>query len=177
MIKNTKQYTITKNKLEEFKITLNSLIEKKDTDLLSELNYNAIKSQVLEFEELLRDYECLKTGFINVKRDDSFFDIGDILIKSRIALKLTQKQLAERLNMPEQQVQRYEHTDYESASLSTVFEVMDALELKITIGKLKLDNIHHCDFTNYLKPEGMTDDSINKIEERVRQDKSLFKIA
>ena len=45
---------------------------------------------------------------------------------------LSQKDLAEKLGLKEQQIQRYEATDYESASLSRLLEISDALGLKFT---------------------------------------------
>ncbi len=53
------------------------------------------------------------------------------LIRARIALGLTQKQLAERVGLKEQQIQRYEDTDYASASFSRLKEIIEALGLDI----------------------------------------------
>ena len=44
------------------------------------------------------------------------------LTGARIKAGLSQKQLAEKLGLKEQQIQRYEATDYESASLRRVSE-------------------------------------------------------
>lgn len=52
------------------------------------------------------------------------------LIKARIAAKLSQKDLAERLGLKEQQIQRYEATEYNSANLARVIEVSLALRIK-----------------------------------------------
>ena len=62
------------------------------------------------------------------------FQIDDLpvgLIRARIALRLTQKQLAERVGLKEQQIQRYEETDYVSASFSRLQEIIKALGLDI----------------------------------------------
>lgn len=53
------------------------------------------------------------------------------LIKARIARGLTQKELAEKLNINERQIQRYESTLYEGAALRRLQEVADALNVKI----------------------------------------------
>lgn len=45
------------------------------------------------------------------------------LIRARIASGLTQRELAARLGVKEQQIQRYEATNYASASLARVLEV------------------------------------------------------
>jgi predicted nucleotidyltransferase/DNA-binding XRE family transcriptional regulator len=54
-------------------------------------------------------------------------DIGSQLVVQRRALGLTQGQLAERLGVKRQQVQRWESSAYRSASLERVARVADAL--------------------------------------------------
>ena len=54
-----------------------------------------------------------------------------ILIKARIAQGLSQKELAERIGLKEQQIQRYEATDYASANLSRIKEVVSAFGVGI----------------------------------------------
>ena len=54
-------------------------------------------------------------------------ELPTVLIKARIAQGLSQKDLAERLGLQEQQIQRYEATDYASASLTRIREVVSAL--------------------------------------------------
>ena len=50
------------------------------------------------------------------------------LIRARIAAGLSQKELAERLGMPEQQIQRYEAKEYESVSLARISEIAKVLQ-------------------------------------------------
>jgi len=61
-----------------------------------------------------------------------------VLIRARIAQHLTQRQLAERVGVKEQQVQRYEATEYSSASLRRVLEIAAALKLLVGAGVLAL---------------------------------------
>jgi transcriptional regulator with XRE-family HTH domain len=44
---------------------------------------------------------------------------------------MSQRELAERLGLKEQQIQRYEATEYRSASWSRVSEVIQALGLRV----------------------------------------------
>lgn len=53
--------------------------------------------------------------------------LPEMLIQERIRLGLTQKQLAEMVGIKEQQIQRYEATLYQSASLRRIREVSTAL--------------------------------------------------
>ena len=54
-------------------------------------------------------------------------DLPQALIRARIASGLSQRELAMRLGLKEQQIQRYEATKYASASLSRVIEVAQAI--------------------------------------------------
>lgn len=53
--------------------------------------------------------------------------LPDMLIEERKRLGFTQKQLAEKMGLCEQQIQRYEATRYQSASLRRIEEVAQAL--------------------------------------------------
>lgn len=50
-------------------------------------------------------------------------NLPEILIEERKRLGLTQRQLAEKLEIKEQQIQRYEASRYQSASLQRLCEV------------------------------------------------------
>ena len=58
---------------------------------------------------------------------ESLDDLPDGLIKARIASGLSQKDLADRLNLKEQQIQRYEADRYASASLQRIQQVARAI--------------------------------------------------
>jgi len=58
-------------------------------------------------------------------------DLPEALIRARIAAGLTQKELAARLGLKEQQIQRYEATRYAGVSLDRVQAVAEALGVKI----------------------------------------------
>ncbi len=85
--------------------------------------------------EILRDdldrYEALKTGKVKKRSVRSLRELPVLLIEGRIAAGLTQRQLAERLALPEQQIQRYESTMYSGVSLDRLQDVADALGLEI----------------------------------------------
>ncbi|MHB8320387.1 MAG: helix-turn-helix domain-containing protein [Acidimicrobiales bacterium] len=52
-----------------------------------------------------------------------------LLVRARIRAGLSQRLLAERLGLKEQQIQRYESSDYASASLSRLRQVAAAVGL------------------------------------------------
>ena len=74
----------------------------------------------------MREYESLKAGEFHLDSLKLVADLPSILIKARIAQGLSQKDLAERIGLKEQQIQRYEATDYASANLARIKEVVNA---------------------------------------------------
>jgi len=136
MITNQRQYRITKAQIGKFQAALSDL-QKKPGELRSvhpdlvRAQADALRSQVEELQELLAEYDALATGREKVLDVASFEDLPQALIKARIAASLSQKELAERLGLKEQQIQRYEATEYASASLGRLREVIDALGIRV----------------------------------------------
>jgi len=58
-------------------------------------------------------------------------DLPKALIRARIAAGMTQEGLARRLGVKTQQIQRYEATEYESASFARIRTVVQALGLRM----------------------------------------------
>ncbi len=133
MIKNERQYRITKNQVDRFSQTLDSLrrhsMETRAAvhPLIAKAQEDALRNQLSDLEEQLREYESLKAGNFEIEDLNVVAELPTALIKARIAQGLSQKDLAERLRLKEQQIQRYEATDYASASLARIKEVVSAL--------------------------------------------------
>ena len=135
MIKNERQYRITKVKADEFQQALAATNpEPAATGVdpeLRRLERAATAGQLETMREELAEYEALLSGAHRVLEAESFDDLPRVLIGARIAAGMSQKDLAEKLGLKEQQVQRYEATDYASASLATLGRVVDALGVKV----------------------------------------------
>jgi transcriptional regulator with XRE-family HTH domain len=134
MIRNERQYRITKSQLEEFEHTLKSLQKAPTQDIhprLVQAQRDAIISQVEELQGELSAYDALQSGRAKVLELASLDELPEALIKARIAAGLTQRELAERLAMKEQQLQRYEATNYAGASLERIREVVSALGINV----------------------------------------------
>ena len=133
MIKNERQYRITKSQAQQFSQTLDSL-RRRDSEsegihpLIVRAQVDALKSQLTDLEGELREYEALKASKFPIDELSMVAELPTVLIKARISRGLSQKDLAERLGLHEQQIQRYEATDYASASLTRIKEVVGALE-------------------------------------------------
>ena len=132
MIKNQRQYRITKAQAAKFADALSEVLSREGVDpLLAELEANALRSQMNELQQELEVYEALRSGNCGVISVDSFDELPQALVQSRIAMGLSQKELAERLGMKEQQLQRYESTDYRSASMARLREIVEALGVTV----------------------------------------------
>ena len=130
MIKNERQYRITKAQAARFAKALETLRQRPNPNglhpLIAKAQEDAISSQLADLESELREYESLKAGEFQMDSLKLVAELPSILIKARIAQGLSQRELAERIGLKEQQIQRYEATDYSSASLARIREVVRA---------------------------------------------------
>lgn len=140
MIKNERQYRITQSEAQKFAQALAHLdqleAEKQEHSMLWQLQRDAMKSQLNDLCEELEEYEALTSHSTNqpiALTFQSLSELPTILIKARIAAKLSQKALAERMGLKEQQIQRYEATEYSSAKLSRIIEVSESLGMKLEL--------------------------------------------
>ena len=132
MIKNERQYRLTKAQAERFSQNLDSLRRRPGDavgvhPLIAKAQEEALRSQIADLEEEMRAYESLKSDEFPMDELNVVAELATVLIKARVAQGLSQKDLAERLGLKEQQIQRYEATDYASASLARIKEVVNAL--------------------------------------------------
>ena len=134
MIKNSKQLSLTKKKIEGFSDAIKTLQSEESTlsPLLAKAQIDALICQKDELIDQVEEYELLLSGDLAVFDVNSIADLPKALIMSRISMGLTQKDLADRLGMKEQQIQRYENTEYSSASFKTLVSIVEALDLKVT---------------------------------------------
>ena len=144
MIKNERQYRITRAKAARMRKSLNAAdgdgegemstnpmgivreagIEYRAVHpLIEKAREDAKNSQLADLEEELDEYEALKAGRFDPGALDTLVDLPKLLIQARIAKGLSQRQLAERLGLKTQQIQHYEATEYASASLRRIREV------------------------------------------------------
>ncbi len=133
MIRNERQYIITKAQIKKFRKALGEFNKQKSSvhQMLVKAQKEAMESELAVLENQVKEYEKLRSGKYKVLKGSSIDDLPVEIIRARIALGLTQKQLAERVGLKEQQIQRYEENDYASASFSRLKEIIEALGLDI----------------------------------------------
>jgi transcriptional regulator with XRE-family HTH domain len=99
--------------------------------MLHDAMIKGMSSQLKDLKDELSAYEDLRAGRIKGRALRSLDELADVLIEGRIAAHLTQRQLAQRIGVPEQQIQRYEQTRYSGASLARLQIVAKALRLTV----------------------------------------------
>jgi transcriptional regulator with XRE-family HTH domain len=141
MIKNEQQYRQTQYWLQRFEQSLAELDSNENlkTDQLRwQLHRDSYQSQVNELKAQISEYETLTNHDCStpiVLKIDAINYLPQLLIKARIAAKLSQKELAELAGLTAEQIQHYEDKDYEDASFLDVMAVFDALDIKIQQGE------------------------------------------
>jgi len=133
MITNDVQYRSTKAHLRQFEDALANLeaaAGKKPTKL-QKLEIDAVKVQADDLRAEVAEYEQLSSGKVSTFEASSLAEVATLLIKARIARGWSQRRLADELGVAEQQVQRYEATDYCSASLARMCDVAATLGVDI----------------------------------------------
>jgi DNA-binding Xre family transcriptional regulator len=135
VITNERQYRITKSEARKFEQAIAVARGREpspDVDpRIHQAMIESLESELAILRDDLERYEALKTGKVKNRRIQSLRELPVLLIEGRIAAGLTQRQLADRLGLPEQQIQRYEATMYSGVSLDRLQEVADALGLEI----------------------------------------------
>ena len=133
MIKNERQFKITRNQVRQFELILSKLTTEFQAsgDLKLKMQIDALETDVSKLNAEIKEFERLKSGAVKVISANSFHDLPDVIIKARIARALTQKDLALKLGMKEQQIQRYETNNFASASFSILAKIVDALDITI----------------------------------------------
>jgi DNA-binding XRE family transcriptional regulator len=135
VITNERQYRISKAALRRFEEALASpqdYVPSEEVDpRMREVMAAAQEGQAETLRSEIKRYEDLREGRVSRRELDGFLDLLTALIEARIAAGLTQKALAERLGLQEQQVQRWEANFYSGVGMERLQEVADALGMQV----------------------------------------------
>lgn len=131
MIKNEKQYKMAKVKLEKWLKTQQQLQEGASAGqpdwIIAEQAFG-IEQQINQLQAEISEYELTESGQQALPDPTLVFDLPFLLIRWRIACRLTQRDLATRLGVHENQIQKYERENYGCASLETISRVAEVLK-------------------------------------------------
>jgi DNA-binding Xre family transcriptional regulator len=131
MITNQRQYLTTQAQAERFRQALAAPEATAMHPKATKAMRAGLRSQLDDLEAEIAEYDSLRHGKVTAFEAESIVGIGIALIKARIMRNLTQKELAERLTLAEQQVQRYEATQYRGVAAERLQQVADALKLRV----------------------------------------------
>ncbi|MFH1940446.1 MAG: helix-turn-helix transcriptional regulator [bacterium] len=135
MIKNAKQLTVTKKRLEELKQSLEHIRKKyignnKKSKFLSK----GVLEHIGQLSDQIMEYDKIKYGAIPEKlHADNLFEIRNQIIKVRIAKGITQVQLATKLGVPQSEISRFEREDYEGYSVRMLERILEALNTEVEV--------------------------------------------
>lgn len=132
MITNERQYGISKAELQRFEGAVGKYTPGEEVDpRMREVMDNALRGQAETLRDEIKHYEDLRDGRINKRELGSLRDLPTALIEARIVAGLTQKALGERLDVKEQQIQRWEANLYSGVGVERLQEVADALGMRV----------------------------------------------
>jgi DNA-binding transcriptional regulator YiaG len=135
VITNERQYRITKAQLKRFEDDLAAHDVRPASPGVGRRVHAAMRdglaSEADELRAQLEHYEQLRNGTITGRDLESLRELPTALIEARIAAKMTQRALADRLGVAEQQVQRWEATAYAGVGLNRLQDIADALGSRI----------------------------------------------
>lgn len=133
MIANERQYQVTQKKLAELTDLQSGIDAGAAGDAgFEDLQGEAVAGMIDDLRAEILEYEQLRDGTTTTIESTSLAGLADALIKARIARGWTQAELARRLDVAEQQVQRDEANRYAGAALSRLCAIADALDIEVS---------------------------------------------
>ena len=138
-ITNLHQRKITAARLAEFKTRLTELQAAAPTDdnaaIGHQLAVAQTRSYIDDFTTQLADFDQLADAQeINVH---DLEDLGEALIRARVASGLTQAQLAQLVGLQTSAINRYETNSYRSATLTRLAEIAEGLDFNLNATLLR----------------------------------------
>ncbi len=135
MITNERQFRIANAQLKRFEEALGDQAGTGPSpDVHPRIHQAMVEATASERDELraqLERYDDLRSGRVVERTLTSMRELPIALIEARIAARLTQREFAAQLGVPEQQIQRWEANSYAGVGLERLQEIADALKLEM----------------------------------------------
>ena len=133
MIKNERQYRISRSKADQIRVELadaeRSVLPEGVSGEMRAMQLEALRGVLGDLEGELAEFDPLHDATLIEATDIAQFPTA--LIRARIARGLTQRELAGRLGLTEQAIQRYEANDYAGVSFARLVEIASALAVTV----------------------------------------------
>src|SRR3546814_20601475 len=94
--------------------------------LIAKAQQEGLRSQLGDLEQSISRFERLREGKVRELSCASLAKLGSTLIEARIASGLTQRALAAKMGVKEQQIQRYEQEGYRSETLVPLAKILES---------------------------------------------------
>ena len=146
MIRNENQYEYTQELLKRCEYTLaqydaqDEEVKKNDPwwSVMRESiqsHLDAFKAEIAEYERLVG---CDRSQNLKIEVE-SILELPRVLIKARIAAKMSQKELADRLGLEENRIKQYEESDYQCASWVEIIDITESLAVELKTASFVVD--------------------------------------
>ena len=134
MIKNEKQYNITRKKLFELEEGISRLRNgREQLPPRDELLLVPMVVMQKQLEDEMAHYELVKAMTSDLLAERSIDDLPTLLIEHKIQSGMTQKEFSQKIGMKEQQLQRYEAENFYSISFRNLLKIIHAIGLEVTV--------------------------------------------
>ncbi|WP_310415172.1 helix-turn-helix transcriptional regulator [Chamaesiphon sp. OTE_8_metabat_110] len=127
MIQNERQYKVTKAKLKDLEKELSKLLENRESATnthprLMRMQSAALEDRIQMMYREIAEYKDLKDGKVRITID-RLSELPIALIKARISSGMTQGELADKIGIKEQQIQRYEANHYQAVGFDRLLVI------------------------------------------------------
>ena len=134
MLKNEKQYKITKKKLDGINQNIEAMhVEGQQLSLKSQLILASLTDMSNDMNNEIAEYELLKKDKAKILKARSLSELPSLITEYKIALGLTQKEFSQKIGMKEQQLQRYEAENFQGISFKNLLKILHAIGLDVTV--------------------------------------------
>jgi DNA-binding Xre family transcriptional regulator len=133
MIKNDKQYKISRKKLNNIDLLIDKAIASGQEAVGKQSTLASLKNSRSEIEQEIMAYESLKKDKQMALKERKLGDLPLLLIEYKIMLGLTQKEFSQKLGLKEQQLQRYEADNFRSVTFRNLLKFIQIIGLEVKI--------------------------------------------
>lgn len=146
MIKDELEYAVSQEWVEKFKRSIAAMDRDEEAKQKDFLKWDAgrgslvchieqLEAEIAEYERLV---SCDQSQPINIVVEN-LNKLSDALIKARIAAKMSEKELAEIIDIDEERIKECERKNYRCASFVEILEIAFALGLEFKTAVMQVD--------------------------------------
>lgn len=156
MIKNTIQLAQAKQNRKELLERLHQM--EGSEDLMGRMQRASYQCRIADIEKEIAEYESLSEQKVLYFNKET---LPKMIVSLRIASGYTQKALAEKLGLPEQQIQRYELQEYSKVKFERIVQIVRVLSEAVGINiRVKQGS------SNPFTPTSVTEEATRILQER-----------